>query len=95
MSSSAPSRLRRSLRQEASASPRKVHRVGSPGEISRARTIARPFAALRSFGIGAGALRRRVSEPRTVQSNPTGETAGWKGILNVLAMTYGDRLGLN
>ena len=29
------------------------------------------------------------------RSNPTGETAGWKGILNVLAMTYGDRLGLN
>ncbi|GAA5037612.1 IS256 family transposase [Microbacterium fluvii] len=29
------------------------------------------------------------------RQNPTGETAGWKGILNVLAMTYGDRLGLN
>jgi len=29
------------------------------------------------------------------RANPTGETAGWKGILNVLAMTYGDRLGLN
>lgn len=29
------------------------------------------------------------------RSNPTGETAGWKSILNVLAMTYGDRLGLN
>lgn len=29
------------------------------------------------------------------RTNPTGETAGWKGILNVLAMTYGDRLGLN
>lgn len=29
------------------------------------------------------------------RQNPTGETAGWKSILNVLAMTYGDRLGLN
>lgn len=27
--------------------------------------------------------------------NPTGQIAGWKGILNVLTMTYGDRLGLN
>ncbi len=29
------------------------------------------------------------------RQNPTGETAGWNSILNVLAMTYGDRLGLN
>lgn len=29
------------------------------------------------------------------RTNPTGETAGWKSILNVLAMTYGDRLGIN
>lgn len=27
--------------------------------------------------------------------NPTGQIAGWKNILNVLSMTYGDRLGLN
>ena len=27
--------------------------------------------------------------------NPTGRIAGWKNILNVLSMTYGDRLGLN
>jgi hypothetical protein len=25
----------------------------------------------------------------------TGEINGWKAILNTLAMTYGDRLGLN
>ncbi len=29
------------------------------------------------------------------RTNPTGETAGWKSILNMLAMTYGDRLGIN
>ena len=27
--------------------------------------------------------------------NPTGQINGWKSILNVLSMTYGDRLGLN
>ena len=27
--------------------------------------------------------------------NPTGQINGWKNILNVLSMTYGDRLGLN
>jgi putative transposase len=29
------------------------------------------------------------------RKNPSGETHGWKAILNVLAMTYGDRLGIN
>lgn len=29
------------------------------------------------------------------RANPTGRIAGWKNILNVLSMTYGDRLGLN
>ncbi len=33
---------------------------------------------------------REVNRP-----NPTGPIAGWKNILNVLSMTYGDRLGLN
>lgn len=28
-------------------------------------------------------------------SNPTGQINGWKQILNVLAMTYGDRLGIH
>ena len=27
--------------------------------------------------------------------NPTGRISGWKNILNVLSLTYGDRLGLN
>ncbi len=27
--------------------------------------------------------------------NPTGQVAGWKNILNILSLTYGDRLGLN
>lgn len=34
--------------------------------------------------------QREVNRP-----NPTGRIAGWKNILNVLSMTYGDRLGLN
>jgi len=29
------------------------------------------------------------------RTNPTGQIAGWKNILNVLSMAYGDRLGLN
>lgn len=29
------------------------------------------------------------------RANPTGQIAGWKNILNVLSMAYGDRLGLN
>lgn len=29
------------------------------------------------------------------KTNPTGQIAGWKNILNVLSMTYGDRLGIN
>ncbi|MGH3471533.1 MAG: IS256 family transposase [Nocardioidaceae bacterium] len=33
---------------------------------------------------------REINRP-----NPTGRIAGWKNILNVLSMTYGDRLGLN
>jgi len=33
---------------------------------------------------------REVNRP-----NPTGRITGWKNILNVLSMTYGDRLGLN
>lgn len=37
------------------------------------------------------AVRQRdINKP-----NPTGQIAGWKNILNVLSMTYGDRLGLN
>lgn len=36
-----------------------------------------------------------VLERRFNRQNPTGEIAGWKAILNTLAMTYGDRLGLN
>jgi putative transposase len=36
-----------------------------------------------------------VIERRHNRTNPTGEIAGWKAILNTLAMTYGDRLGLN
>jgi putative transposase len=33
-----------------------------------------------------------VRERRPNRANPTGQIAGWKNILNVLAMTYGDRL---
>ncbi len=29
------------------------------------------------------------------RANPTGQINGWKNILNVLSLTYGDRLGLN
>lgn len=29
------------------------------------------------------------------RANPTGQISGWKNILNVLSMTYGDRLGIN
>jgi putative transposase len=36
-----------------------------------------------------------IRERRQNRANPTGEIAGWKAILNNLAMTYGDRLGLN
>jgi putative transposase len=36
-----------------------------------------------------------VIERRHNRTNPTGEIFGWKAILNTLAMTYGDRLGLN
>lgn len=35
-------------------------------------------------------LHREKNRP-----NPTGQINGWKSILNVLSMTYGDRLGLN
>jgi len=36
-----------------------------------------------------------VRERRPNRSNPTGQINGWKAILNTLAMTYGDRLGIN
>jgi transposase-like protein len=36
-----------------------------------------------------------VKERRPNRANPTGQINGWKAILNVLAMTYGDRLGNN
>ncbi len=36
-----------------------------------------------------------VLERRHNRQNPTGEVHGWKAILNTLALTYGDRLGMN
>ena len=36
-----------------------------------------------------------VRERRPNRANPTGHINGWKQILNVFAMTYGDRLGIN
>lgn len=36
-----------------------------------------------------------VKERQANRPNPTGQINGWKNILNVLSMTYGDRLGLN
>jgi transposase-like protein len=36
-----------------------------------------------------------VLERRPNRSNPTGQINGWKSILNVLAITYGDRLTIN
>ena len=36
-----------------------------------------------------------VRERRPNRANPTGQIHGWKSILNTLAMTYGDRLGIN
>jgi len=36
-----------------------------------------------------------VTERRPNRTNPTGQIAGWKNILNVLSLTYGERLGLN
>jgi putative transposase len=36
-----------------------------------------------------------VKERRPNRANPTGQINGWKAILNTLAMTYGDRLGIN
>jgi len=36
-----------------------------------------------------------VRERQTNRPNPTGQVPGWKNILNVLSMTYGDRLGIN
>jgi transposase-like protein len=35
-----------------------------------------------------------VRERRPNRANPTGQIAGWKHILNVLSLTYGDRLGV-
>ena len=36
------------------------------------------------------AIHREHNRP-----NPTGQIAGWKSILNTLAMTYGERLEIN
>jgi len=36
-----------------------------------------------------------VRERRPNRANPTGQVPGWKAILNVLAMTYGERLNIN
>ena len=36
-----------------------------------------------------------IRERRPNRANPTGRINGWKNILNVLTMTYGDRLGSN
>lgn len=36
-----------------------------------------------------------VLERRPNRTNPTGQIAGWKAILNTLSITYGDRLGIN
>jgi len=36
-----------------------------------------------------------IMERRPNRANPNGVIAGWKSILNVLTMTYGDRLGIN
>jgi transposase-like protein len=36
-----------------------------------------------------------IRERRPNRANPTGQINGWKNILNVLTMTYGDRLGSN
>ena len=36
-----------------------------------------------------------VRERQLNRPNPTGQISGWKNILNVLSMTYGDRLGIN
>jgi len=36
-----------------------------------------------------------IKERRPNRANPTGEINGWKAILNTLAMTYGDPLGIN
>ena len=36
-----------------------------------------------------------VLERRPNRANPTGQINGWKSILNVLAVTYGDRLTIH
>jgi putative transposase len=36
-----------------------------------------------------------VRERRPNRANPTGQVPGWKAILNVLALTYGERLNIN
>lgn len=36
-----------------------------------------------------------IKERKPNRANPTGQIAGWKNILNVLTMTYGDRLVIN
>jgi transposase-like protein len=36
-----------------------------------------------------------ILERRPNKTNPTGRVPGWKSILNVLAITYGDRLNIH
>ena len=36
-----------------------------------------------------------IRERRPYRANPTGQINGWKNILNILTMAYGDRLGFN
>jgi len=43
---------------------------------------------------GLKVLYLTIRERRPNRSNPTGQINGWKAILNTLAITYGDRLGL-
>jgi hypothetical protein len=42
-----------------------------------------------------GILHLTVRERRPNRANPTGRVPGWKAILNVLAMTFGDRLNIH
>ncbi|KRE29595.1 hypothetical protein ASG80_19360 [Agromyces sp. Soil535] len=72
--------------------------IGIPILLSAAFANSSTVAARTHFPNEQAALKVLYLAARQRQhnrTNPTGETAGWKGILNVLAMTYGDRLGLN
>lgn len=40
-------------------------------------------------------LHLRIMDHRPNRANPNGRVTGWKSILNTLALTYGDRLGIN